>query len=67
MDKDPLEKTDWVTPSDYVHKICAAQGYENSEEFMNTKWAQRLASVYGVGKVRVWAAKAIERLRREIK
>ncbi len=60
---DPLEKTDWVTLDLYIMKICAAQGYENAEEFMKCKWAKPLVSLYGDGKIRAYAMQVIEKLR----
>jgi hypothetical protein len=63
MDKDPLEKTDWVTLEDYLTKIAHAQGYENVEEFMGTKWARNLVSVYGEGKIRAYMARIIGKMR----
>lgn len=63
MDKDPLEKTDWVTLEDYLTKIAHAQGYERVEEFMTTKWAKPLISVYGEGKIRAYMARVIEKMR----
>ena len=60
MNQDPVEKTDWVTLEDYLTKIQAAQGYEDVEEFMKTKWAKNLSSVYGEGKIRARMAQIID-------
>lgn len=62
-EKDPYEKSEWCSPADYILRLVHSQGYNTVEGFMGSRWAKPLISVYGEGKIRAYAAQAIEKLR----
>jgi hypothetical protein len=57
------EKSDWATLYDYILRLVHSQGYNTVEGFMQSRWAKPLITVYGEGKIRAYAAQAVEKLR----